>query len=306
VIDQLEALAALAEHGTMRSAATRLRISQSAVTKRLDALEAQVGARLRERAGRRVRLTPAAERLLERARPLLAELRLAVLGERSVASGWLVVGVSESILASWGPRVLADVRRRRPELRFRLNAHRSPVAVDLVRAGEYMLALVAGSELAAGELARATLFEEEMAIVPSRLAKLRLRRGAELPVLSIEPGAASERALRAPLARLWRERGIRLVPDAPIQSYTAAVQLARAGFGHALVPRPLALALGVPARALVRLPEPGLRRPIELVGRAATLARDPAASFARSLREVLRRAGLSADGGSARTPPQAR
>ena len=124
--------------------------------------------------------------------------------------------------------------------------------------------------LAPGELARETLFEEEMAIVPSRPREARRCAAAStLPVLSIEPGSATERALRAPLARLARERGIRLVPDAGIQSYTAAVQLARAGFGHALVPRPLALALGVPKRALVALPEPGLRRPIQLVGRAA-------------------------------------
>jgi hypothetical protein len=71
------------------------------------------------------------------------------------------------------------------------------------------------------------------------------------------------------------------------------VQLARAGFGHGLVPRPLALSLGVPKRALVSLPEPGLRRPIQLVGRAATLAREPAAGFAGELRLALRRAGLS-------------
>jgi len=303
MIDQLEALASLAEHGTMRSAATRLRISQSAVTKRLDALEAQIGVRLRERAGRRVRLTPAALRLLERTRPLLAELRLAVVGERSVGGGWLVVGVSESILASWGPSVLADVRRRRPELRFRLNAHRSPVAVDLVRSGEYMLALVAGGEAGAGELAREPLFEEEMVIVPSGLAKLALRRGSDLPVLSIEPGSATGQALRAPLARLARERGIRLVPEAGIQSYTAVVQLARAGFGHGLVPRPLALSLGVPKRSLVSLPEPGLRRPIQLVGRAATLAREPAAGFADELRRALRRAGLIESSGSATRRP---
>lgn len=300
MIDQLEALAALAEHGTMRSAATRLRISQSAVTKRLDALEAQLGVRLRERAGRRVRLTQVAERLLERTRPLLAELRLAVVGERAVAAGWLVIGVSESILASWGPRVLADVRRRRPELRFRLNAHRSPVAVDLVRSGEYMLALVAGAEDAAGELARETLFAEELVIVPSGLAKLALRRGSNLPVLSIEPGSATGRALRAPLARLARERGIRLEPEASIQSYTAVVQLARAGFGHGLVPRSLALALGVARSDLVSLPEPGLHRPIQLVSRAATLAREPAAGFADELRRALRRAGLSETSGSPR------
>lgn len=293
MIDQIETLACLSEHGTMRSAATRLRISQSAVTKRLDALEAQLGVRLRERAGRRVRLTPAAERLLERARPLLAELRLAVAGERSPSAGWLVVGVSESILASWGPRVLADVRKRRPELRFRLNAHRSPVAVDLVRSGEYMLALVAGFEDAAGELARETLFEEEMVIVPSGGTELALRRGSELSVLSIEPSSATGRALRTQLSRLARERGIRLEVETTIQSYTAVVQLARAGFGHGLVPRPLALALGVPRPVLVTLPKPGLHRPIQLVGRSAALARQPASGFADELRHAIRRAGLS-------------
>ena len=292
MIDQIEALAALAEHGTMRRAATRLRISQSAVTKSLDALEAQLGARLRERDGRRVRLTPVAERLLSRAGPALAELRQAVVGERSTSSGWLVLGVSESILASWGPRVLADVRDRRPELRLRLNAHRSPVAVDLVRSGEYTLALVAGFDEAGSELARETLFEETMVIVPSGLEKLALRRGSELSVLSIEPGSATGRALRARLSRLARERGIRLEIAATIQSYTAVVQLARAGFGHGLAPRSLAIALGVPGSALVELPKPGLHRPIQLVGRAAPFSREPAAGFADELRRALRRAGL--------------
>jgi len=303
MIDQIEALAALAEHGTMRAAAMRLRLSQSAVTKRLDALEAQLGVRLRERAGRRVQLTPAAVRLLERTRPLLAELRQAVAGERSTGGGWIVLGVAESILASWGPRVLADVRRRRPELRFRLNAHRSPVAVDLVRSGEYMLALVAGEELASAELARETIAFEEMVIVPSGLAKLALRRGSDVPVISIEAASATARALRAPLARLARERGIRLEAEQTVQSYTAVVQLARAGFGHGLVPRPLALALGIPKRALVSLPEPGLRRPIQLVGRAAALGREPAAGFADELRRALARAGLSEASGSSRTRP---
>jgi len=292
MIDQIEALASLAEHGTMHAAALRLRISQSAVTKRLDALESALGVRLRERTGRRVRLTPAALRLLERARPLLAELRLAVAGERSAGGGWLVLGVSESILASWGPRVLADLGKRCPELHFRLNAHRSPVAVDLVRSGEYMLALVAGDEQASGELARRTLFAEEMTIVPSGLRKLVLRRGSVFSVMSIEPSSASGRALRAPLGRLSRERGIRLEPDVTLQSYTAVVQLARAGFGHGLVPKPLALALGVPSSALVALPAPGVHRPIQLVGRSATLARDPAEPFLAALPGALARAGL--------------
>jgi DNA-binding transcriptional LysR family regulator len=287
VIANLEALAAVAELGTMRNAATRLRISQSAVTKRLDALELEVGAPLRERVGRRVRLTPAAERVLERARPLLAELRSAIAGERSQAGGWLVLGVSESILASFGPRALAEVRRRRPDLRLHLNAHRSPVAIDLVRSGEYMLALVAGEVPGGVDLEARSLGDEEMVLVPSGLEKLSLRRGARIPVLSIEAGSATGRALRTPLARLARERDVRLDAESTVQSYAAVVQLARAGFGHGLAPISLALALGVPRRALVQLPAPGLRRPLSLIGRPHTLAREPAASFARELAQAM-------------------
>jgi DNA-binding transcriptional LysR family regulator len=112
-------------------------------------------------------------------------------------------------------------------------------------------------------------------------------------VLSIEPGSATGRALRPGLARLARERELRLEPEDTVQSYTAVVQLARAGFGHGLAPISLALALGVPRRVLVRLPAPGLPRPLSLIGRPHTLAREPAASFARELAQVL---GQSASG----------
>jgi hypothetical protein len=168
------------------------------------------------------------------------------------------------------------------------------VAIDLVRSGEYMLALVAGAAPAGAELSSVPLGEEEMVIVPSGLERLALRRGSVVPVLSIEAGSGTGRALRAPLARLTREREIRLEPEATLQSYTAVVQLARAGFGHGLAPLSLALALGVPRGALARLPSPGLARPITLVGRAATLSREPAASFARELERALARQGINA------------
>ena len=64
MLDQLDALRALHETGTTRRAATRLRVTQSAVSKRIAALEERVGAPLLERHGRNVRLTPAALRLL--------------------------------------------------------------------------------------------------------------------------------------------------------------------------------------------------------------------------------------------------
>src|SRR3954464_12706696 len=75
MIDEIDALVALQLFGTVSEAATRLRLTQSAVSKRLRSLESQLGLTLVEPDGRRVRLTAAAVGFLERARPLVAELR---------------------------------------------------------------------------------------------------------------------------------------------------------------------------------------------------------------------------------------
>ena len=134
MFDQIETLSTLAATGTMTRTATHLRITQSTVSKRIAALEREVGQPLTEAHGRGVRLTPAGHRLLERAAPLVASLRHALREEEVHHSGRLAIGVSESILAAWGPRILARVRPVVPEVELEINAHRSPVAIERVRA----------------------------------------------------------------------------------------------------------------------------------------------------------------------------
>ena len=75
MLESIDALVALATFGTVSEAATRLRLTQSAVSKRLQSLQSAVGFRLLEPEGRRLRLTAPAVEFLARARPLVAELR---------------------------------------------------------------------------------------------------------------------------------------------------------------------------------------------------------------------------------------
>ena len=65
MFDQIETLSTLAATGTMTRTATQLRITQSTVSKRIAALEREVGQPLTEAHGRGVRLTPVGHRLLE-------------------------------------------------------------------------------------------------------------------------------------------------------------------------------------------------------------------------------------------------
>ena len=287
MIENIETLAALSEAGTMTKAGTRLRISQSAVSKRIDALESTLGRKLIEPVGRRVRLTAAGIQLLEKTAPFMAALKEAVADESPVQASRLVIGISESILSSWGSRVLAGVARAVPQLELVINAHRSPVAIDHVRSGEYMLALCADRGEYSADVKSEPLVDEPMVLVPSRLEPFQLRRDTTLPVITIEPHAATWVHLEPRIRALSVKWNIRIETEQTLQSFAGIAQMARCGFGHGLVPLGIARALGIPDPGLIRFPEPGLSRPIALVGRSTTFARPIVRSFHRILRKTI-------------------
>mgnify|MGYP001280716202 CR=1 FL=1 len=287
MIDRIEALAALARHGTTGRAATALRITQSAVSKRVAALESELGRRLVERDGRRVRLTEAGERFLAAVRAPLADLRAACDAEAAPSARALRVGVSESVLASWGAPLLAHACAAAGGVTPTPHAHRSPVVLDHVRAADYDLALVAGESDAAPDLVFEPLGEERLVVVPSARARLTVVRGSTLRVRSIERSSATWRSVARRLAHLRRAAGVEIVVDEVVESFAAAVALARAGFGPALVPAGIADALGV--RRPVELPAPGLARPVALAARRSVLARPEVRAFADALRRAAPR-----------------
>ena len=70
---QLEHLMALAEEGSFSRAAERMHLTQSALSRSLQGLEDELGARLVDRTGRRSTLTPLGEAVLARARRIVLE-----------------------------------------------------------------------------------------------------------------------------------------------------------------------------------------------------------------------------------------
>jgi DNA-binding transcriptional LysR family regulator len=137
------------------------------------------------------------------------------------------------------------------------------------------------------------LGDEPMVIVP-RLARPlgRREREATLDTWTVEERSLTWTSLEPRLRRRHQERrgGIALRITGRVESFAALVQLARAGHCHALVPRGIAVALGVPSRVL--LPLPGLERPIAAVTRKRALERTALRAFVAALRaEVLKPRG---------------
>jgi DNA-binding transcriptional LysR family regulator len=291
MFEQVMALAALAESGTMRAAGTRLHISQSAVSKRIASLEAELDKALVERRGRHVYLTPEGERLLERVQPLLSDLRAALSEDAIEGGGRIAIGVSESILGSWGAELLARTCAQIPELEIELHAHRSPVAVDRVRGGEYALALCAGIAGGATDLVIETLSWEPMVIVPSGLERIRMPRRGPIDVLTLDTHSETWRSIAS------KAKALRIRPIRTVENAFAAAAMARSGLGHGLVPLGVVDALHIQRDKVMRLPRPGLARPISLVARKSTFARPTIKRFV----EVLRRK-LAAVASGARSP----
>ena len=92
-----------------------------------------------------VELTQYGQRLVDKISPILSELRDMFIEERS-ASGELVIGVSDAILSSWGPGVFHEIKKEMPEVSFIFHTHRTPVVLDRIRSGEFMVGVCTGSD----------------------------------------------------------------------------------------------------------------------------------------------------------------
>ena len=206
LIKNLETLVQLAQTGTMKETATHLNISQGAVGKRIAAIENYYGRKTVERHGRHVVLTQQGRKLVDRIMPLLQEVRSVFLEDTALQSGRIIVGVSESILGSWGSRLFAAIQSDMPEVTFEFHAQRSPVVLDRIRSGELMVGICTGSADAESDLLSDIVYLEPMVVVPSGLKRIQYQGGQPLDVMTIESRSGAWNAMEDDMRRLQLTR----------------------------------------------------------------------------------------------------
>ncbi|MFT7246476.1 MAG: DNA-binding transcriptional LysR family regulator [Candidatus Azotimanducaceae bacterium] len=281
MIENLETLLALSRTGTMLEASTELRVSQSAVSKRIATLEKYYDKKLIQKKGRRVELTRHGHQLVDKISPILSELRDLFVEDGGSGSGELVIGVSEAILSSWGPKVFFDIQQGMPDVNFLFHTHRTPVVLDRIRSGEFMAGVCTGSDSLDKDLQSEVLGYEPMVIIPSGLASLQWPENQPLSVITIEDHSGAWRSFKGEAARLNIRREVSL------ESFFGVAQMAIAGFGHGLVPIGVARTLNVPEQVMVNLGDKGLRRPVRFVARKSTYALPMVSSFFQALMNRL-------------------
>jgi DNA-binding transcriptional LysR family regulator len=228
---------AVADAGGFSKAAARLRVSQPALWRQVRQLEQDLGVRLFDRVGRRVRITGQGEELVAHGRDLLA--RAESLGERARAAGAgqtgvLRLGATPQMLERLAS-FLARRSRSSPGVSLQLIEDGGTQLEDRLEAGELHLALTqAGDPRFVGRL----LFPNRLlAVVPTghRFARRRTVEVTELvdePLLLLRQGFTS---------REWFDAACRAIhahPRGLLESGAPSllVALAREGLGIAVIP----------------------------------------------------------------------
>jgi DNA-binding transcriptional LysR family regulator len=269
-LNHLAIFEAVAEAGSLSAASARLHISQPAVSKQLREFEETLGLRLFDRLPRGVRLTGAGETLLEYSRRLFAlergaEQALAEL--RDLKAGRLALGASTTIGGYFLPELLAEYRRRYPEVEIALEIANTEEIQQRLVDNALDLGFTEGF-VESDELDAEVFALDDLVIIapPGHHLVGRTDLLAEEichePCVLREPGSGT----RAVIERMLRERGLQHDGIMSLGSTEAIKRAVAAGAGISLVSRRTVTA-EVAAGALVELPVTDLKlqRPLHKV-----------------------------------------
>jgi DNA-binding transcriptional LysR family regulator len=141
----LRVLAAVARHGSVTEAAKELQYSQPSVSHHLSRLEAATGAKLVQRVGRGIRLTPEGELLASRATEILGRVDAAtneLAAQVGLQAGRVRLAANASVLSTIVPKAATMLARAHPGLELSLIERHPLEGLQALRHGEVDVALI--------------------------------------------------------------------------------------------------------------------------------------------------------------------
>jgi DNA-binding transcriptional LysR family regulator len=267
----VQAFIAIADRASFSRAADDLHITQTALSRRMQNLEAYLGVKLVERTTRSVALTAIGHNFLPQARRLLADLDLALTEIRETGKslrGDVTIACVPTVGVHYLPRIVQQYAALHPENRIKILDHSSSgvAAAILQRAAEFGINMQGAHD---AELKSVPLLKDQFVLVcrdDHPLARKRRIGWKELePHALILAGAESG---NRPLMDVALERKqVRLRSFYEVQRSSTAVGMVAQGVGVAVVPG-LAMQKGAyPRLRVVPLVDPVVSRTLVLLSR---------------------------------------
>ena len=249
-LQQLQYFLTAYASGSFSGAADELHMAQPSLSEQVRRLEAELGLELFTRVGRGLVPTEAGEALRPHAEQTLAAAEAArdsVVAVRELRGGLASFGAWGTARYYPGTDIVADFRRRHPEVRVRLLGQNSSEVVEAVREGELEAGMVALPVDDRGLDVRPIMRDEVVyaSIDPAHVRRTMTIAGlARAPLILADASYGNEDPTRRQLAELAQRAGTAVEPQIEVEDVEAALDLAARGMGDTLVARGVLLALG--------------------------------------------------------------
>ncbi len=224
-----------AELGNITRAAVELGIVQSALSRKIQGIEEELGVTLFARLPRGIQLTPAGRQFLGHARRMLRELEFArsELKHQAAIEGAVALGLSPTLAPIIAPGCLEQVNREFPDIALRVVEGFSTVMLDPLLSGRIDVAVLTNPPRLAG-LRLEPAVSEEVVVVTAPGAR------------GIQPFYTVEELCRTPLLvtsgfrtvvdEQLRGLGKQLAPGTEIDSVEAIRRIVAAGRAATVMP----------------------------------------------------------------------
>jgi DNA-binding transcriptional LysR family regulator len=175
---QLEILQAIAETGSFTACGRKLHVSQSAISRQILLLEEELGEPLFLRVGRQVRMTPAAESLVQLGQRVFLDVREtvgAITDRTRDLRGTLRLSGGMTVCLYVFPPLLKHLRRVHPHLDVRLTVAMAGRSVQEIRGGRVDAGLLT-LPVEESDLVTVPVLREELLLVTTPTHPLARRR----------------------------------------------------------------------------------------------------------------------------------
>jgi DNA-binding transcriptional LysR family regulator len=295
-LKQIEVFRAIMNSRSTIGAAALLGLSQSAVSRQLAQLEAELGFELFMRSKGRLIMRPDAEALLGEMQPLADLLGRVTRFAQELKTGFatrslLKIGVPQSLATTLMPRVVHDFLAARPGLSVELLAGSQSALEQLVATREADLAFVRLPPENRGFAQRPLIWSGAVCVMPRDhpLAALSVVKPADLAGHDMVL-VSRHRPVRDEIETVFSGFGVRMSCRVQAHSVAAACAMVAAGLGVTIVTRYLGLLVAAPSVEL-RPFEPAMRNSygiISLEGTPLSIAAEHlTAQLAEQLEELL-------------------
>ena len=232
----------VAKYGSFTKAAEIIGNSQPNITRAMNNLESQIGLKLFIRNKRGIVLTPEGEQLFEHIKVAFFHIYQAeeeMKNQSSMASGSVVIGVSEIALHEVLLPVLSGFNKKYPDIKIQITNQSTPITLEALRLSQVQFALVTTPFDIKKPMKSIPIKEfDELLMASENFSELKKGKQSlielvKYPWISLLPGTAT----RTYYEDFFADNSLDFTPQMSVATTDQVLPMIKAGLGIGFVPK---------------------------------------------------------------------